>query len=345
MKSMGICLSLFIIVLSALPAPPAAGQVPPVRAASLDSLARDISTLGYIPSGGEFAVLAASSGWFGLISGVRLLPGNSAELAELLEDTTGEQAYYGISTWSPGGDIVLVNAPAVTCWPVGVRPSVAENETVSFSLEGYWQLRKPEVAVGTPEMEIIDLYPDSSGRFGFRVDSEGVYWVEVMQQTEGGPSIELLFPIISGGEAADVFSGRLGPTGSSAGSPEEILDELNTLRAQKGIPELSRSAMLDWVAACRAGNLAISGSVNHIDRVAGSLDQLMPPGIRVYGENIGKGRGYQEAWSMILISPFHLRTCLSGEYTRVGLAGAVECSSYQWQLVMVQVFSEGTVTE
>jgi hypothetical protein len=134
MKSMGICLSCFMIVLPLLSAYSAAEQAPPLRAASLDSLAWEVSTLGYVPSGGEFAVLAASSGWFGLISGVRLLPGDSVELAELLVDTTGEQAYFGIAPWSPGGDIVLVSAPAVTCWPVGIRPSVPENGIVTFSL-------------------------------------------------------------------------------------------------------------------------------------------------------------------------------------------------------------------
>jgi len=61
----------------------------------------------------------------------------------------------------------------------------------------------------------------------------------------------------------------------------------------------------------------------------------------VYGENIGRGRGYQEAWSMILISPFHLQTCMAEAYTHMGISGAVETSEYEWQLVLVQVFASG----
>jgi len=40
-----------------------------------------------------------------------------------------------------------------------------------------------------------------------------------MQQTSSGPSIELLFPIIAGGTAADVFNGTMRITGSEADSP------------------------------------------------------------------------------------------------------------------------------
>jgi uncharacterized protein YkwD len=166
-----------------------------------------------------------------------------------------------------------------------------------------------------------------------------------MQQTPQGPSVELLFPVVAGGSTEDVFTGALSSPGSTAGSPEAILEEMNLIRSERGLPPLSRTGVLDSVASHRAGNLAISGEVNHIDRVAGSLQQLLPSNIGAYGENIGKGEGFQEAWSMILISPFHLRTCLSEMYTSVGIGGAADCSSYEWQLVLVQVFCEGTVPQ
>lgn len=318
---------------------------PPVRTVALDSLACSISALGYIPSGGDLMVLAASSGWFGPLSGVRILPDESEGLEGIPGFSADVQDRYGSAQWSAGGDIVLVTAPAPSCVPLGLSPGVPAGSSVSFRLKGFLSLRKPEVAMLTPRMEIIGITPDSSGVIGFFAMDRGVYWVEVMQQTSGGPIIELLFPVISGGNAADVLNRNIPVPRSGADSPSMVLEEMNHLRESMGIPPLLRTDELDSIAAIRAGNLAFSGAFNHIDLEAGSLEQIIPQGIGRYGENIGRGRGYREAWSMILISPFHLRTCISGNYSRAGLAGAVDCREYQWQLVLVQVFASGTGKE
>lgn len=290
-------------------------------------------------------VLAASSGWFGPLSGVRILPGESEEPEGIPEFSAGIRDRYGSAPWSAGGDMVLVTAPSPSCVPLGLSPGVPVGSSVSFRLKGFLRLKKPEVAVLTPTMEVIELLPDSSGGIGFSAMNRGVYWVEVMQHTAGGPIIELLFPVIAGGNAADVLSGSIPLPRSGADSPSMVLEELNRLRESMGIPPLLRTDALDSIAAIRAGNLAFSGAFNHIDLEAGSLEQIIPRGVGRYGENIGRGRGYREAWSMILISPLHLRTCISGDYSRAGLAGAVDCREYQWQLVLVQVFASGTGTQ
>jgi uncharacterized protein YkwD len=71
------------------------------------------------------------------------------------------------------------------------------------------------------------------------------------------------------------------------------------------------------------------------------LPEILPEDISIYAENIGRGKGYQEAWSMILISPFHLQTCLSEAYNKIGISGAVDSSEYEWQLVLVLVLASG----
>lgn len=315
---------------------------PPVRVEALDSLACSISGLGYIPSGADLMILSASSGWFGPLSGVRILPGGSEEPEVLPEFSAAAENRYGIAPWSAGGDMVLVTAPSPSCVPLGLSPGVPVGSIVPFRLKGFPRLKKPEVAVLTPSMEIIEIQPDSSGGIVFPFPDRGVFWVEVMQHTAGGPIIELLFPVIAGGNAADVLGGSIPVPRSGADSPAMVLEELNRLRESMGIPPLLRTGELDSIAAIRAGNLAFSGVFNHIDLEAGSLEQIIPGGVGRYGENIGRGRGYREAWSMILISPLHLRTCISGNYSRAGLAGAVDCRDYQWQLVLVQVFASGT---
>jgi hypothetical protein len=318
-----------------------ASQPVPQRIPHLDSLASDISLLGFIPSGGKLPVLAASDGWFNLISGVRLLPEDSDEMTSILADTSGITVFYGFAPWNSEGDIVLVTAPKAECIPRGVTPSIMTGTEVGFYIDGFESLDNAAAAVGTPDMEIVELDHDSTGRFCFSTPLRGIYWVEVMWLDESGPSIAFLFPVISGGSAYDVFSGSIGITDSEASSPHEILDELNRMRDSRGLPLLEASPVLDSLAAERAGNLAFSGSSSHFDRSFQSLMEMLPEDVSFFGENIGRGKGYQEAWSMILISPFHLQTCLSADYTHAGMAGAVDASEYEWQLVLVQVFAAG----
>ncbi len=311
----------------------------PVRISSLDSLASDISLLGYVPSGGNLPVLAAANNWFGLLSGVQLLPGDSRELIAIQEDTSGKWGYYGIADWSAFGDKVLVLAPPPRCLPLQIRSEVPAGSEIAFVLDGYETLRNPQAAVRTPGMQVTDLIPDSTGRCAFSAEEHGIYWVEIMEHTASGPSISLLFPVISGGTAVDVLMGDMPSAGSDASCPEDVLDEMNTLRENEGIPALHREIMLDSIAFIRAGALACSGTSVHFSPLNSDLPDILPAGVETYAENIGRGAGYQEAWSMILISPFHLRTCMSPAYRNIGIAGAVDSGAYEWQLVMVQIFT------
>ncbi len=341
MKSMRICFCASAVLLILLCPVAAKAVQEPQRIPQLDSLAADISAMGLIPTGGRLPVLAASNNWFGLLSGVRFLPGDSDELTSIFTDTTGECRYYGSALWSAGGDIVLVTAPSFECRAYGMRSAVETGTQVFFRLDGYDGLDNPRTAVGTPDLEVIEIIPDSNGTFAFNTPVQGVYWVEVMCLTESGPSVELLFPVIAGGDASDVFRGAIEITDSEAASPAEVLSELNSIRFNRGIPLLQSSNILDSIAVIRAGSLAYSGSSSHYAYNGHGLEDILPNGISVFGENIGRGTGYQEAWTMILISPFHFQTCMSPEYSHAGIAGSVDSSEYEWQLVMVQVFTAG----
>ena len=284
-------------------------------------------------------MLAAANRWFGLISRVQLLPGDSRELNAIQTDTSGEWGYYGIANWSAGGDKVLVLAPHLRCLPLEIQSEVPIGSEISFIIDGYQTLQSPQTAIRTPGMEVINLMPDSTGRCAFSAEEQGIYWVEIMEDAVSGPSISLLFPVISGGTAIDVLRGDIHSAGSEAACPEDVLNELNILRGNAGIPALHRENMLDSIALIRAGELAFSGTSVHFSTQNSSLPDILPEGMETYGENIGRGAGYQEAWSMILISPFHLRTCMSPAFRYIGIAGAVDSGAYEWQLVMVQIFT------
>ncbi|MBD3279059.1 MAG: hypothetical protein GF388_12230, partial [Candidatus Aegiribacteria sp.] len=215
------------------------------RTAPLDSLASDIASLGYIPSGGRFIVLAASNGWLTPVSGVRLLPVRSDEFQSALADTSGLRRYYGTASFGPGEDAVLITAPAPVCRPSEVKLSVEPGERVVFRIEDIFLLNDPAAALRTPEMEVTGIVPDSAGRFGFTAESPGIYWFEVMHRTAGGPSVALLFPIISGGDVNDIFGGGMEVLSSGANTPEDILQEINGLRERGGVPPLTRTEDLD----------------------------------------------------------------------------------------------------
>ncbi len=307
------------------------------RSPMLDSLASDIAILGSIPRGGYLHVLASSRGWFSLLSGVVIRPGDDTGRSVSMRYSDG--FYFGRAALSQGTDSITVFAPRPKCWPMELNSCVEVDDTVEFFIQGYGDLLKPQTAVSTPSMEIFQLHADESGCFRFIVPQAGVYWVETMQWTSNGPSVELLFPVVAGGGTDDVMQGGIPIIESSASSISEILAELNDLRTAKGIPPLERDDVLDSIAGIRAENLALSGELSHFDSSAGSLQELIPEEFHLYAENISRGSGYQEAWSMILISPFHLATCISPDYSRIGLAAAVDCVDYEWQLVLVQVFA------
>ena len=233
------------------------GELQPVeqvglqRKAPLDSLAADIARLGYIPSGGRFIVLAASNGWFSLVSGVRLLPLRSDQFESALMDTSGMRKYYGTAPFGPGEDAVLITAPSPVCRPSGVELSVEPGSMVVFEIDGFSGLDSPLAACRTPEMEVFSIAPDSAGRFSFIAENPGIYWFEVMHSTAGGPSVALLFPVISGGDAEDIFSGRMKILDSGATTPEDILQEINTMRTGRGLPPLVRTEELDRTAAAQ----------------------------------------------------------------------------------------------
>jgi len=310
----------------------------PVRIPPLDSLAANIVRLGAIPGAGGLPVLAAASGWYGRIDDIRVLDPGGPEFRRILADDSGTWCYCGWAAWPERDGAVLVLAPPPYCLPGPLAPTVAPGDTVAFDLVGYDLLPDPAAALLTPSGTVEDLLPDGTARFSFRADERGVYWIEVLENGPNGPAVSLLFPVISGGDAADVLDGGM-PVGSpGAATREQVLADLDSRRAASGAPPLQRSAALDSIAGLRASALALSGSNDHLSEGRG-LEQMLPPGVGPFAENIARGGDFRECWSMILISPFHLRSCVSPDYRHVGIGAAVDWGDGEWQLVMVLVLT------
>jgi len=339
MKSMNIRLRVIEPVFAVLLLLTFHAKGAPERVPQLDSLAVHIVRLERVPMWGELSVLAAGSGWAGMLDDVQVLDTESEVIQAITCGSFSGTFLYGMA--ESGSRTVLVTAPYPKCLPAGFTPWTLSDSSAVFRLTGLDNLRNPAMAYSTPGMEVFDLFPDSDGTCTFPLEETGIYWIEVMETGDNGPEVALLFPFLSGGEPSDVFDGTMPLSWSEASSTEEILKELNDLREREGAPPLTRNGELDSVASVRASQLALSGRYDHFTPDSTSLTGILPEGILSYGENIGRGLGFQEAWSMIMISPFHLRTCLSPTFSSVGIAGAIDSERFQWQIVLVQIFADG----
>jgi hypothetical protein len=324
----------------------AGGAVPalalPAVSEHLDRLAADIARMGYVPRGGDLLLLASANGWFGIVNDVILHPA-SVDWREVLEEYgQGSDACFA-GSWSTDnpGLTVVVTAPPRELFPSGLPASLMPGDTVTFRIGGGWEdLNSPILAMELPDMTVLDMDEESDGSFTFVAAQPGVYWIELLEEGDNGPEVLLLFPLVSGGSARDVLDGRIPYPFSMATSAEEILEELNMFRASKGLLPLERDAALDSIARIRACDLSLSGSTSHFSDDGTGLGDLLH-GYGRYAENIGRGTGFDEAWSMLLISPMHLRTCLDPGFSMIGTGASVDMQHDQWQIVLVQVFTSG----
>jgi len=310
----------------------------PVRSVELDGLAEAIAVMRQIPRGGDLLLLAADNGWYGPVSDVIIHPSsNWQEIFEFYEigDYVGR---IGVFVAVEHDVTVIVTAAVQRVAPDGLSESYYPGDTVNLTIPQWNALGAPMLAIETPDMQVLEIYPDSGGTCSFVAVIPGVYWIEVLEEANNGPEVTLLFPLVVGGTERDVLEGRIDYPRSGASTMQHVLDELNNLRESMGILPLEENPLLDSIAQIRAADLAVSGSTSHQSEDGHSLTDLLPQDC-MYAENIGRGTGFDEAWSMILLSPLHLRTCLSPDYRFIGTGASVDARQDKWQLVIVQVFT------
>ena len=335
-------ITLICIVLTGWAAPAEASSV---VSDHLDLLAGDIARMGYVPRGGDLLLLASANGWYGIVNDVIIHPAR-ADWREVLEEygQGTEPCFVGSYSFADDpGLTVVVTAPRQDLFPSGLPVSLMPGDTVTFRIEGAWEdLNSPRLAMGLPDMTVLDMDEEGDGSVTFVATMPGVYWIELLEEGDNGPEVMLLFPLVSGGSARDVLEGRIPYPFSTASSAEELLEELNGLRTTRGLLPLKRDSALDSIAHLRARDLALSGSTSHFSDDGTGLGDLLH-GYGRYAENIGRGTGFDEAWSMLLISPMHLQTCLDPGFESIGIGASVDVRHDQWQLVLIQVFTTGNL--
>jgi hypothetical protein len=238
-----------------------------------------------------------------------------------------------------GGGGVLVEAPWPACVPGGLPVATEPGQEIAFTLLSDRPASELQVSWSSPGDSVGLLSPDSAGCFRLRPAAEGVWWIEAVRVTPGDREVMLLLPVLCGITLQDAIRGCAGVRSPGISTMEDMLAAMDSIRGLQGIPPLRRSPLLDSLARNRAAGLAPDGSVSH----AGSGIDGIPESYGMRAENIGRGGSFMEAFSMILTSPAHLATCCSPAYTATGSAAALGALSEGWQIVIVQLFSEGGV--
>lgn len=303
----------------------AAPAAPGTRMPQLDSIAADVSALGFIPESGRLIVLAAASGWPGRVGSISVTEEGASPSDGLFSDG---DILWGFDSLPGGG--VLVTAPLPTCVPEGLPITVEPGDSASFTLSG---MAADTVLVQDPGGGVEGCPRGPDGICGLGFAERGVYWVEALADRGSGPEVLMLVPVLCGVTSAEVLRGGYLPD-SDASTLEDVLAELGSIRTASGAGPLETDERLDGIARGRACDIALSGAVVHGEGLAGVLGADNT----VYAENIGRGSGLDEAWSMILTSPAHRASCLGQGYSRIGMAAAVEIERDGWQYVLVQIF-------
>jgi len=300
------------------------------RRPALDVMARAIMNHGAIPRGPELILLGVASGWRGTVTGIRM--GDSA--AALVPEGT----LYGTYTFE-GTTVTVTGSPprAGLCDIAPAGPVVGEEE---MTLAGLQNLEDPLVTLMHPDMSVDTLLPDSSGRAAAHLGEEGVHWVEITSMDRGDPTVVCLLPLVRGLSLQEAMTDQIKAGGPEVYSAEDVLDDLNRIRAARGLQSLEADPELFEMARARSMVLAESGQMRHLTSGGTALPEMMTGTEAAYAENIAMGAGWSEAWSMILISPTHMASCLRPSFGRAGIAAGLTADSTGWQLVMVQVFAD-----
>jgi hypothetical protein len=221
------------------------------------------------------------------------------------------------------GKVCLVTAPPPAFFLEEPIPAAVEpGDTIRFIPRGDPPAMRG--ALLSPCLQVV-LIEDGS----IVLEQEGTWWLEYMSETDFGPQVQVLTPIDVGAPGAWPGNGWSGT---------EILTGFNNLRRKLGIAPLSESSFLNGLASLRARQARSWGGPFHSYPGSVGTSEMMPPGYGGWAENIALGSSITEAVEMILVSPFHLASCIDWRYSFIGV-GSV---SGREGTVLVIILSESS---
>ncbi len=283
------------------------------RYASLDSLAAAILDLDSLPTGAALLGLAARHEWVWPLGEVLLSGGQP--------DSPPDSLAWGIAVSDRAACVVTAPPPAFTLnppLPVAAHPG----DILCISPVG-----NPPPLRGAALSPSLSVLPVTDGTIV--LDEEGTWWIELMTDSEFGPTVLMLSPV-------DVGSSGAWP--GNGWNRDGILRGINGLRRKLGAEPLAESPFLNALAYIRARQARSWGGVLHSFPGSAGTSEMMPPAYGGWAENIASGSDVSEAVQMILVSPFHLASIVDERYGFMGF-GTV---SGQDGTLLVLILSEAS---
>lgn len=106
--------------------------------------------------------------------------------------------------------------------------------------------------------------------------------------------------------------------GVSASAPDleaQFVNQINSLRASKGLPTLQVSGSLVGVARAWTDQMAAAGQISHNGNLASQVDVAWTK----LGENVGVGYDVGQLMDAFIDSPAHYANLIDPEWTHVGV--------------------------
>ncbi|MHB1855685.1 MAG: CAP domain-containing protein [Acidimicrobiales bacterium] len=113
---------------------------------------------------------------------------------------------------------------------------------------------------------------------------------------------------------------------SSPSSAEQFIADINALRAQVGVGQLSESSALDSIAAGWTVHLENAGTLSHNPDLAASA----PSNWRALGENVGVGPNVSALQQAFTNSPEHYANMVDSSYNQIGVSVQIDSNGAMW---------------
>lgn len=286
------------------------------RDSRLDSLAASLLELDHIPSGADLLHLSSRTGWVWPLGGV--------EISNRSGSSPSDSVSWGMGESGSGHCIVTAPVPLVSLehpLPYSVLPGDPVPFYPETALSG---LRGGAI---TPGLEVVPLEP---GVQVFR--QEGTWWLELMADTDYGPQVILLTPMVVG---------KPGQWPGNRWEPHEIAPGLNSLRRKFSLQALVSSPFLNLLAGIRARQSLGWGGAFHSSPECPGTIAAMPGSFGAWAENIALGADAGEAAQMMLLSPFHFASSVDDRYGFMGIGLASSARGTTLVILLTESGPEG----
>lgn len=135
------------------------------------------------------------------------------------------------------------------------------------------------------------------------------------------------------------------PVSDGAGE-RAVLERINELREQNGLPPLTRDARLDSAALTHSAEMSSLARLQHVSTTTGSpLDRAQAVGVtsQEIAENVARGPATSAAQGTLEASAPHLANILNPSFTHIGIASVAHTPGFYMTEVFARI--EAPVTE